>query len=186
MELLAEGQHLEEELRQIVDYTQGSSLARFRISNTRHTGCDVDVCMMYPVITLLEKKTISAEELQSHTFSVSCLSFSLIFFLFILIICPISFFPSRRLSSFVWRGCRLMNSYVRSPRVTDPLTGREEREGKEEEGIIQMAVRMPPPPLYMAVAPITVEGVGAEATATALDMVGTFKIKKSEIKQCTS
>ncbi|XP_038571101.1 fragile X mental retardation syndrome-related protein 1 isoform X3 [Micropterus salmoides] len=42
VELLAEGQHLEEELRQIVDYTQGSSLARFRISNTRHTGCDVD------------------------------------------------------------------------------------------------------------------------------------------------
>ncbi|XP_034386592.1 fragile X mental retardation syndrome-related protein 1 isoform X3 [Cyclopterus lumpus] len=42
MELLAEGQQLEEELRQIVDYTQGSSLARFRICNTRHTGCDVD------------------------------------------------------------------------------------------------------------------------------------------------
>lgn len=56
MELLAEGQQLEEELRQIVDYTQGTSLARFRISNTRHTGCDVDVCMMimhvYPVMTL--------------------------------------------------------------------------------------------------------------------------------------
>ncbi|XP_056270431.1 RNA-binding protein FXR1 isoform X3 [Pseudoliparis swirei] len=41
-ELLAEGQQLEEELRQIVDYTQESSLARFRICNTRHTGCDVD------------------------------------------------------------------------------------------------------------------------------------------------
>ncbi|XP_044054147.1 fragile X mental retardation syndrome-related protein 1 isoform X2 [Siniperca chuatsi] len=42
VELLAEGQQLDEELRQIVDYTQGSSLARFRISNTRHTGCDID------------------------------------------------------------------------------------------------------------------------------------------------
>ncbi|XP_039667583.1 fragile X mental retardation syndrome-related protein 1 isoform X1 [Perca fluviatilis] len=42
VKLLAEGQQLEEELRQIVDYTQGSSLARFRISNTRHNGCDVD------------------------------------------------------------------------------------------------------------------------------------------------
>ncbi|XP_032382921.1 RNA-binding protein FXR1 isoform X1 [Etheostoma spectabile] len=42
VELLAEGQQLEEELRQIVDYTQGSSLARFRISNTSHNGCDVD------------------------------------------------------------------------------------------------------------------------------------------------
>lgn len=61
MELLAEGQQLEEELRQIVDYTQGTNLARFRISNKRHTGCDVDVCMMiimcvYPVMTLLKKK----------------------------------------------------------------------------------------------------------------------------------
>ncbi|XP_042370090.1 fragile X mental retardation syndrome-related protein 1 isoform X3 [Plectropomus leopardus] len=42
VELLAEGQQLEEELRQIVDYTQGSSLARFRICNTKHTGCDGD------------------------------------------------------------------------------------------------------------------------------------------------
>ncbi|XP_071342484.1 RNA-binding protein FXR1 isoform X1 [Trachinotus anak] len=42
VELLAEGQQLEEELRQIVDYTQGTSLARFRISSRRHTGCDVD------------------------------------------------------------------------------------------------------------------------------------------------
>ncbi|KAK9519668.1 hypothetical protein VZT92_022380 [Zoarces viviparus] len=41
-ELLAEGEQLEEELRQSVDYTKGSSLARFRICNTRHTGCDVD------------------------------------------------------------------------------------------------------------------------------------------------
>lgn len=59
VELLAEGQQLEEELKQIVDYSQGSSLARFRISNTRHTGCDVDVCMfMYvcPVMTHLKKK----------------------------------------------------------------------------------------------------------------------------------
>ncbi|XP_030582892.1 RNA-binding protein FXR1 isoform X2 [Archocentrus centrarchus] len=42
VELLAEGQQLEEELRQIVDYTQGSSLARFRINSARLTGCDVD------------------------------------------------------------------------------------------------------------------------------------------------
>jgi len=49
----------------------------------------------------------------------------------------------------------------------------EEEEGKEED-ITQMAVPMPPPPLYMAVAPTTVEGVAAEATATAPDMVGTL------------
>ncbi|XP_070410404.1 RNA-binding protein FXR1 isoform X2 [Nothobranchius furzeri] len=42
-ELLAEGQQLEEELRQIVDYTQGSSLASFRMKSSRRTGCDVDV-----------------------------------------------------------------------------------------------------------------------------------------------
>nr|XP_054608033.1 fragile X mental retardation syndrome-related protein 1 isoform X3 [Nothobranchius furzeri] len=41
-ELLAEGQQLEEELRQIVDYTQGSSLAIFRMKSSRRTGCDVD------------------------------------------------------------------------------------------------------------------------------------------------
>ncbi|KAF7202794.1 transcript variant X1 [Nothobranchius furzeri] len=41
-ELLAEGQQLEEELRQIVDYTQGSSLASFRMKSSRRTGCDVD------------------------------------------------------------------------------------------------------------------------------------------------
>lgn len=81
-----------------------------------------------------------------------------------------------------------MNSYVRSPRATDRLTGREEREGKEgrggregreEEVIILTAVPMPPRPPYMSAAPTTVEAVGAEATATALDMVGTsdFKIR---------
>lgn len=75
-----------------------------------------------------------------------------------------------------------MNSCVKSPRVTDHLTGREEREereGKEEEAIIQMAVPTPPRPLYMAVAHTTVEGVAAEATATALDMVGTFFLKSN-------
>ncbi len=59
-ELLAESQQLEEELRQFVDYTQGRSLARFRMRHPRHTGCDVDVCMMimhvYPVMTLFKKK----------------------------------------------------------------------------------------------------------------------------------
>ncbi|MEQ2172438.1 hypothetical protein GOODEAATRI_021043, partial [Goodea atripinnis] len=38
VELLAEGQQLEEELRQIVDYTQGGSLARFNINRTRSSG----------------------------------------------------------------------------------------------------------------------------------------------------
>lgn len=65
-----------------------------------------------------------------------------------------------------------MNSYVRSPRVTDRLIEREGNE--EEEGITQMEVLMPPRPLHMSLAPTTVEGVGAEATATVLDMVGTF------------
>ncbi|XP_013882877.1 fragile X mental retardation syndrome-related protein 1 isoform X4 [Austrofundulus limnaeus] len=41
-ELLAESQQLEEDLKKVVDYTQGGSLARFRISCTRRTGCDVD------------------------------------------------------------------------------------------------------------------------------------------------
>lgn len=41
-----EGQQLEEELRQIVAVKQGRSLARLRMSNTSHTGYDVDVCMM--------------------------------------------------------------------------------------------------------------------------------------------
>ncbi|XP_039457142.1 fragile X mental retardation syndrome-related protein 1 isoform X1 [Oreochromis aureus] len=45
VELLAEGEQLAEELRQIVDYTQGGSLAKLRINSTRRTGCDVDVCM---------------------------------------------------------------------------------------------------------------------------------------------
>ncbi|XP_025755339.1 RNA-binding protein FXR1 isoform X6 [Oreochromis niloticus] len=43
VELLAEGEQLAEELRQIVDYTQGGSLAKLRINSTRRTGCDVDV-----------------------------------------------------------------------------------------------------------------------------------------------
>ncbi|XP_030289125.1 RNA-binding protein FXR1 isoform X3 [Sparus aurata] len=41
-ELLVEGQQLEEELRQIVAVKQGRSLARLRMSNTSHTGYDVD------------------------------------------------------------------------------------------------------------------------------------------------
>nr|XP_029137297.1 fragile X mental retardation syndrome-related protein 1-like isoform X2 [Labrus bergylta] len=40
VELLVENQQLEEELRQIVDCSQGHSLARFRKSNTRHSECD--------------------------------------------------------------------------------------------------------------------------------------------------
>lgn len=64
-----------------------------------------------------------------------------------------------------------MNSYDRSPRVTDQLTEREAREGKEE-AIIQMP--MLPHPLYMSLAPTTVVGVDVEATATALDMVETL------------
>jgi len=59
VELLAEGQQLEEELRQIVDNTQGSSLARFIINSTMSTVCDVDVCMMtmpmYLVMTLKKR-----------------------------------------------------------------------------------------------------------------------------------
>ncbi|XP_047230832.1 fragile X mental retardation syndrome-related protein 1 isoform X3 [Girardinichthys multiradiatus] len=42
VELLAEGQQLEEELRQFVDYTQGGSLARFNINRTRSSGSSVD------------------------------------------------------------------------------------------------------------------------------------------------
>lgn len=112
--------------------------------------------------------------------------FCLIFFFFILNIAPCS--PptphfSRKLSSFVWRECRLTNSYVRSPRFIARVTGREGKEQEEEaEGIIRMA--MPPPPLYMAAAPTTAEGAGAEATATAPDMVGTFlKLKYSKKKK---
>ena len=101
----------------------------------------------------------------SHVFS-SWLSFCLFLFLFNLTITPGLFCPSRRLNSFVWRGCRLMNSYVRSLRVTDQLTGRE---GKEE-----MAVPMLPRPLHIPLAPTMVGGVGVEATATALDMVGSL------------
>lgn len=44
-----------------------------------------------------------------------------------------------------------------------------------------MAVPMPPRLLYMSVALTTVEGVDAEATVTALDMVGTFDIKYYKI-----
>lgn len=182
MELLAEGQQLEEELRQIVDYTQGTNLARFRISSTRHTGSVVDVCMIimmhvYPVMTLKNKyyKYLQRDLLnfQKHSLFMSYFFFTLIFYLDFYGY-PCVCLPSRRLSSFVWNGCRLMNSYVRSPRATDQLTGREETEGREGEGIMQTAVPTPLHPLYMAVALTMVEGVDAEATATALDMVGAF------------
>lgn len=65
VELIAEGQQLEEELRQILDYTQGSSLARFRMNKKRHTGCDVDVCMM-----ILHVQPEIHERNTSQTFSV--------------------------------------------------------------------------------------------------------------------
>lgn len=52
--LFAEGQQLEEELKQIVDLTQGGSLARFRMSKKGHTGCDVDVCMITTHVPLLK------------------------------------------------------------------------------------------------------------------------------------
>ncbi|KAK7889025.1 hypothetical protein WMY93_024585 [Mugilogobius chulae] len=38
MEILTEGQHLEEELRQIEAFTQGQSLARFRLNNSKLSG----------------------------------------------------------------------------------------------------------------------------------------------------
>lgn len=167
MELLAEGQQLEEELQLIVDYTQGGSLARFRMNKKRHTGCDVDVCM-----TIMHVYPETRKKNVSHVFS-----------LLILLLCHcLSFFfsyhfPSfhcRKLSSFVWRGCRLMKSYGRSPRVTDLLTEREGIEEEEEAAIIQTAVPMPRHPLHTPLAPTTVAGVDAEATATALDMVETL------------
>ncbi|XP_008404513.1 RNA-binding protein FXR1 isoform X3 [Poecilia reticulata] len=43
VELLAEGQQLDEELRQIAAFAQGSSLARFSVNRTRRSGCSVDV-----------------------------------------------------------------------------------------------------------------------------------------------
>jgi len=68
-----------------------------------------------------------------------------------------------------------MNNYVRSPRATDRLTEREEREGIEEQDITQTTVLTHPRPPYMVVAPTTAEAVDAEAIATALDTVGSFK-----------
>lgn len=66
MELLAEGQQLEEELRLIVDYTQRGSLARFRMNKKRHTGCDVDVCTM-----IMHAYPETHKKNMFHTFSVS-------------------------------------------------------------------------------------------------------------------
>lgn len=92
------------------------------------------------------------------------------------------FSRDRRSNSSGWKGCRSMNSYDRSPRVTDQPTGRE---GKGEEATVQMPT--PPRPPYMSLAPTTVADAAVEATATALDMVGAFsnqmwkKKKKSVI-----
>lgn len=154
VELLAESQQLEEELRQILDYTQESSLARFRMNKKRNTGCDLDVCMM-----------IKHAHPETHkTNTISCFSSGAISFL----LSRLSRFSRvRRLSSSVWRGCRLMSSYARLPRVTDRLTGRE---GKGEGATVRMPA--PPHPPYMSLAPTTVVDAAVEATATALDMVG--------------
>lgn len=45
VKLFAERQQLEEELKQVVDFTQGGSLAGLRMSKRRLAACDVDVCM---------------------------------------------------------------------------------------------------------------------------------------------
>lgn len=118
-QLLSEGQQLEEQLRQIGEYTRGNSLARFRIYHPRHSGCVVDVCMMsihgYPVMTLVIVLACRRiKESQPHWISLflACSLFFLDLFLF----CTLSNFLSlshfRRLNSFVWSGCRLMNSCV--------------------------------------------------------------------------
>lgn len=153
--LFAEGQQLEEELKQIVDLTQGGSLARFRMSKKRHTGCDVDVCMMITHVLLLKNMFPACFFVLSHFLSLYIYIFTVSFFYFL-----------RRLSSFVWRGCRLMNSYDRLPRVTDQLTEKEEN---EVEAIITMPMRLHRP--FMSLAPTTAVGVDVEATATALDTV---------------
>lgn len=88
------------------------------------------------------------------------------------------YFPHRRLSSFVWRGCKLMSSCGRSLRVIDQLTKRGKREGKEK-AIIQTAVPTPPHPLYMSLAPTIV--VDVDAVATALDTVQTTENQIFEI-----
>lgn len=167
MELLAEGAQLAEELRQIVDYTQGGSLARLRINNTRRIGCDVDVCMV--IMHVCAVMTILKQSSQICIFYLFSLENTAFFVLFIVFLC------SRRWSSFVWNGCRLTNSCVRLPRATDQLTGTGERGGREEAGIIQKTMPMPPLRPCMAVALTTAEGVDAGATTTALDMVGISK-----------
>lgn len=154
--LFAEGQQLEEELKQIVDLTQGGSLARFRMSKKRHTGCDVDVCMMITHVPLLKNMFPACFFVLPHFLSLYIYFFTVFFFFNFL----------RRLSSFAWRGCRLMNSYDRLPRVTGQLTEKEENEA---EAIITMPMRLHPP--FMSPAPTTAVGVDVEATATALDTV---------------
>lgn len=126
--------------------------ARFRINKRRHSGCDVDVCMMIVHVNL--------ETLKKEGFT--CFLFLSFFCLMFLLFSK--YFPHRRLSSFVWRGCRLMSSCGRSLRVIDQLTERGKREVKEK-AIIQTAVPTPPHPLYTSLAPTMVVDVDAEATA---------------------
>lgn len=81
-------------------------------------------------------------------------------------------FPGRRLSSSAWKGCRSMNSYASSLRVTDQPTEREKRGGKEK-ATTQTAAPTLLHPLYTSVARTTGAAAGAEATTPA--MVGPFK-----------
>lgn len=78
----------------------------------------------------------------------------------------------RRLSNFVWKGFRSMNSYASSLRVTDQSTGRGRR-GGNERATTRTAVPTLLPPLYTSAALTTGAAVGAEATTPA--MVGTVR-----------
>lgn len=175
-----EGQQLEEALTQILDYTQGSSLARFSINRRRRSGYGVDLCMTMHASTM----KISAS---THFFINSINAYQPVTFFssYLLIFCPrlCCFVCVRRLSSFVWSGCRLTNSCARSPRVTGQLIGSEANGEREEEGedITQKTVPTPPRLPCEAAAPTTVEGVGAEATASTPDTVLVFRSIKLNI-----
>lgn len=54
VKLFAEREQLDEDLKQIMDFTQGGSLAGFRMSKRRLTACDVDVCMVTTDMLLLK------------------------------------------------------------------------------------------------------------------------------------
>lgn len=69
----------------------------------------------------------------------------------------------------------MMNSCVRSPRVTDQSIGSGATEQSEEEDIMQTTAAIPPQLPCVAAAPTTVEGVGGEARITTVDMVPTFR-----------